>query len=165
MEVTSSVVLQVMAALRECAKHINHSTEPLDDVDISLLALAGTEKGRLKPSQAAAVLEIAFPSVTRHVRALQEKGMITIAPDADDGRSYAISLSKAGEAALRDYRDGLVTKFSPAVADWSPEELTTLATQLTRLADSLSTARTARTPTSGIWWRNGVTWPSETDGA
>jgi DNA-binding MarR family transcriptional regulator len=163
MEVTGSVVLQLMAALRECAKHIDHGVARLDDVDISLLALAGTEKGTLKPSRAAAVLEIAFPSVTRHVRALQEKGLITIAPDADDGRSYAISLSKTGEAALREYRDGLVTRFTPAVADWSPEELATLATQLTRLADSLTTARTARTPTSGIWWRNTVTWPTETD--
>jgi DNA-binding MarR family transcriptional regulator len=155
-EVDSSVVLQLMAALRECAKHVQRGVagHPLDEVDVGLLALAGAEKGRLKPSQAAAALEVAFPSVTRHVRALQEKGLITIAPDADDGRSYAITLTQAGATMLRDFRDGLVTRFTPVVADWSPAELVELARQLTRLAEAMSSATTRRTPTNAIWWRN-----------
>ena len=145
-----------MAALRECAKHVQRGVagHPLDEVDVGLLALAGAEKGRLKPSQAAAALEVAFPSVTRHVRALQEKGLITIAPDADDGRSYAITLTQAGATMLRDFRDGLVTRFTPVVADWSPAELVELARQLTRLAEAMSSATTRRTPTNAIWWRN-----------
>lgn len=149
-------MLQLMAALRECAKHVQRGVadQPLDEVDVGLLALAGTEKGRLKPSQAAAVLEIAFPSVTRHVRALQEKGLITIAPDADDGRSYAITLAPAGETALRDYRDNLVQRFTPAVGDWPAGELDSLAAQLTRLAESLSSATTQRTPKAAMWWRD-----------
>lgn len=159
MEVNSSVVLQLMAALRECARHVQRGVadQPLDEVDIGLLTLAGAEKGALKPSQAAAALEVAFPSVTRHVRALQDKGLITIAPDTDDGRSYAITLSKAGEQALRTYRDSLVARFTPAFADWQPTDLAALAAQVTRLAESmsatLSTATTRRTPTSAIWWR------------
>ncbi len=148
-----------MAALRECARHVQRGVadQPLDEVDVGLLTLAGAEKGTLKPSQAAAELEVAFPSVTRHVRALQDKGLITIAPDTDDGRSYAITLSKAGEQALRAYRDNLVARFTPAVTDWQPAELATLAAQVTRLAESMSsaqsTAPTRRTPTSAIWWR------------
>ncbi|MFC4855776.1 MarR family winged helix-turn-helix transcriptional regulator [Actinophytocola glycyrrhizae] len=159
MEVNSSVVLQLMAALRECAKHVQRGVadQPLDEVDVGLLTLAGTEKGGLKPSQAAAMLEVAFPSVTRHVRALQDKGLITIAPDTDDGRSYAISLSPTGEQALRAYRDNLVARFTPAVTDWSAAELAALTTQVTRLAESMSsaqsTATTRRTPTAAIWWR------------
>ncbi len=148
-----------MAALRECARHVQRGVadQPLDEVDVGLLTLAGAEKGTLKPSQAAAELEVAFPSITRHVRALQDKGLITIAPDTDDGRSYAITLAKAGEQALRAYRDNLIARFTPAVADWQPAELATLAAQVTRLAESmssaLSTAPTRRTPTSAIWWR------------
>jgi DNA-binding MarR family transcriptional regulator len=159
-EVNSSVVLQLMAALRECAKHVQRGVadQPLDEVDIGLLALAGAGKGRLKPSQAAAMLEVAFPSVTRHVRGLQDKGLITIAPDADDGRSYAITLSPTGEQALRAYRDNLVARFSPAVADWPASEVATLTAQVTRLAEAmasaLSTATTRRTPTAAIWWRD-----------
>lgn len=151
------MVLQLLAALRECAKHVQRGVagQSLDEIDVGLLALAGAKKGRLKPSQAAGALEVAFPSVTRHVRALQERGLITIAPDEDDGRSYAITLTKAGETALRDYRDGLLTHFAPAVADWTPQEVTTMANQLTRLAETMTTtfaeASTARTPT---WWRN-----------
>lgn len=148
-----------MAALRECARHVQRGVadQPLDEVDVGLLTLAGAEKGTLKPSQAAAELEVAFPSITRHVRALQDKGLITIAPDTDDGRSYAITLSKAGEQALRGYRDNLVARFTPAVADWQAAELATLAAQVTRLAESMSSALskapTRRTPTSAIWWR------------
>ncbi len=144
-----------MAALRECARHVQRGVadQSLDEIDVGLLALAGAEKGRLKPSQAAAMLEIAFPSVTRHVRALQERGLITIAPDADDGRSYAITLAPAGETALRDYRDNLVDRFAPAVANWLPGELSALAGQLTHLAESLSSAATQRTPKAVMWWR------------
>ncbi|WP_459708415.1 MarR family winged helix-turn-helix transcriptional regulator [Actinophytocola sp. KF-1] len=159
MEVNSSVVLQLMAALRECARHVQRGVadQPLDEVDVGLLTLAGAEKGTLKPSQAAAELEVAFPSITRHVRGLQDKGLITIAPDTDDGRSYAITLSKAGEQALRAYGDNLIARFTPAVADWQPTELATLTAQVTRLAEAMSkamsTAPTRRTPTSAIWWR------------
>lgn len=148
-----------MAALRECAKHVQRGVadQPLDEVDVGILTLAGAEKGRLKPSHAAAMLEVAFPSVTRHVRALQDKGLITIAPDTDDGRSYAITLSPAGEQALRAYRDNLVARFTPAVAEWPNTELAALTAQVTRLAESMSaaqsTAATRRTPTSAIWWR------------
>lgn len=159
MEVNSSVVLQLMAALRECARYVQRGVadQPLDEVDVGVLALAGAEKGTLKPSQAAAMLEVAFPSITRHVRALQDKGLVTIAPDTDDGRSYAITLSPSGEQALRAYRDNLVARFTPAVADLPAEELAALAAQVTRLAETmsstLSTAPTRRTPTSAIWWR------------
>lgn len=156
MEVNGSALLQLLAALRDCARHVQRGVagQPLDEVDVGLLALAGAKKGSLKPSQAAAALEVAFPSVTRHVRTLQERGLVTIAPDEDDGRSYAITLAKAGETALREYRDALVTRFAPAVTEWSPQELAALATQLTRLAETMATslaeAKTARTPT---WWR------------
>lgn len=150
------MLLQLLAALRECAKHVQRgvSGQSLDEVDVGLLALAGAKKGHLKPSQAAAALEVAFPSITRHVRTLQERGLITIAPDEDDGRSYAIKLTPEGETALREYRDGLLTRFAPALTDWPAQELATLADQLTRLAENLTTtlaeANTARTPN---WWR------------
>jgi DNA-binding MarR family transcriptional regulator len=161
MEVNSSVVLQLMAALQECARHVQRglADQPLDEVDVSLLALAGAQKGRLKPSQAASMLEIAFPTVTRHVRGLQDKGLITIAPDTDDGRSYAITLSPTGEQTLLGYRDNLVALFTPSVTDWPATELAALAAQVTRLAESMSStmssATTRRTPTSAIWWRTG----------
>jgi DNA-binding MarR family transcriptional regulator len=156
-EVDSSVVLQLVAALRECTAHVGRGVvgQPLDELSVRVLALAGTAKGTLKPSQAAAELEVAFPSITRHVRVLQERELISIAPDKDDGRSYAISLTEAGAVALREYRDNLVTRLEPAVASWSADEVVALAKQLTRLAEDLTTAhadaRTARTPL----------WPTE----
>jgi DNA-binding MarR family transcriptional regulator len=156
-EVDSSVVLQLVAALRECTAHVGHGVvgQPLDELSVRVLALAGAAKGTLKPSQAAAELEVAFPSITRHVRVLQERELISIAPDRDDGRSYAISLTETGATALREYRDNLVTRVEPAVANWSADDMITLAKQLTRLAEDLTTAhadaRTARTPL----------WPTE----
>jgi DNA-binding MarR family transcriptional regulator len=160
MEVNSSVILQLVAALRECTEHVRRSMvgQPLDELDVRVLALVGAANGTLKPSQAAAELEVAFPSITRHVRLLQEKQLVSIAPDEDDGRSYAISLTEAGATALRRYRDNLVTSMEPAVKDWSAAEMSDLAKQVTRLAESLTTAhaeaRTARTPL----------WPTEQQG-
>ncbi len=157
MEVTSSVVLQLVAALRACAEHVRRSMvgQPLDEIDVKVLALAGAANGTLKPSQAAAELEVAFPSITRHVRALQDRKLISITPDEDDGRSYAIILTEVGATALRKYRDGLVTSLESALENWSAAELADLVKQLTRLAEGLTTAhaeaRTARTPL----------WPTE----
>lgn len=157
MEVNSTALLQLVAALRECSEHVRRglADQPLSELDVRLLALAGAAPGRLKPSHAAAELEVAFPSITRHVRALQDWELITIAPDEDDGRSYAISLTEAGATALRKYRDRLVASLEPAVQSWSADELGALVTQLTRLAEGLTTmhaqARTARTPL----------WPTE----
>src|SRR5262245_36626717 len=157
MEVSSSVILQLVAALRECAEHVrrNMVDQPLDELDVKVLTLAAAANGTLKPSQAAAELEVAFPSITRHVRLLQDKQLISIAPDEDDGRSYAISLTETGATALREYRDNLVTSLEPAVKDWTTAEMSDLVKQLTRLAKGMTTAqaeaRTARTPL----------WPTE----
>lgn len=158
MEVDESVVLRLLTGLRECSRHVERGVadHPLDELDVGLLALAQQADGRLRPSQAAAALQVAFPSITRHVQALQRTGHVVIDPDPDDRRSYRIALTDTGARLLREFRSGLVTRFAPVVEGWDAAELAALADGLTRLATAMRDARESagQQPARPHWWRD-----------
>jgi DNA-binding MarR family transcriptional regulator len=150
-------VLRLLGGLRECSRHVQRGVadHPLDEIDVGLLALAQEADGMLRPSRAAEELEVAFPSVTRHVRGLQRAGHVVIEPDPDDRRSYRIALSAEGAAMLRDFRSDLVTRFAPVVDGWDPAEVAALADGLNKLAAALDEARASagRQHARPHWWR------------
>jgi DNA-binding MarR family transcriptional regulator len=158
MEVDRSLVLRLLTGLRDCSSHVERGVadHPLDEIDVGLLALAQQADGMLRPSQAAAALEVAFPSITRHVQGLQRTGMVVIAPDSDDRRSYRISLTDQGVTMLRDFQDGLVARFAPLIEGWDPAELAALADGLNRLLGAMDAARDSAEQSSPRphWWRN-----------
>lgn len=160
MELDTSVVLRLLVALRECTRHLQRGVaeHPLSEVDVGLLALADAYGGALRPSQAAEALDVRFPSVTRHVRALQGAGHLSVDPDPDDGRSYRIVLTGPGKVLLASFRDDLVARFAPVVAGWEPGDLATLADGLARLAGDMTAARRAAAPSPArpAWWRTGA---------
>jgi DNA-binding MarR family transcriptional regulator len=165
MEVDTSAILRLLTALRECSQHVARGVaeHPLDEMDVGLLALAEAAGGTLRPSQAAGALETVFPSVTRHVRALQAAGHLAIDPDPRDRRSYRIVLTATGKALLEEFRQGLITRFAPVVAGWDPAELEQLADGLTRLAAAMTRERRAAAlqPGRSSWWRADTTVKGE----
>lgn len=160
MEVDETVVLWLLTGLRECSRHVERgvASHPLDELDVGLLALADQSDGMLRPSQAAAALDVAFPSVTRHVQGLQRAGHVVIDPDPGDRRSYRITLTDDGAAMLRDFRRDLVTRFAPVVEEWDPAELAALADGLNKLATAMQDAHASadQRPTRPHWWRDGA---------
>jgi DNA-binding MarR family transcriptional regulator len=156
MEVDRFVILRLLTALRQCSRIVERGAaeHPLDELDVGLLTLAEMAGGALRPSQAAEALEVGFPSVTRHVRALQREGHVAIDPDAADRRSYRIVLTASGQALLEEFRDGLINRFNQVVAEWDHADLVTLADGLTRLAAAMTAARRATVaPGRSTWWR------------
>lgn len=149
--------MRLLAALRECSRYVERGVaeHPLDELDVGLLTLAEAAGGSLRPSQAAEALEVGFPSVTRHVRALQGSGHLAVDPDAADRRSYRILVTDQGRALLEEFRDGLITRFAQIVAGWDRAELSTLADGLTKLAAAMTAARRAAAVPRGhsTWWR------------
>jgi DNA-binding MarR family transcriptional regulator len=160
MEVDEPVVLRLLTGLRECSRHVERgvANHPLDEIDVGLLALAAQANGMLRPSQAAEALDVAFPSVTRHVQGLQRAGHVMINLDPDDRRSYRIALTDDGAAMLHDFRRDLVTRFTPVVEGWDPAELAALADGLDKLATAMRDARTSadQRPPRPHWWRAGA---------
>lgn len=157
MEVDESVVLRLLTGLRECSRHVERGVadHPLDAIDVGLLALARQAEGTLRPSQVATALEVAFPSVTRHVQGLQRTGYVVIDPDPRDRRSYRIALTDKGTRTLRDFQAGLITRFAPVIQGWDAEELAALADGVTRLAAAMHDARASASQqsTRPHWWR------------
>ncbi|HEV3359294.1 MAG TPA: hypothetical protein VG247_21025 [Pseudonocardiaceae bacterium] len=158
MEVDSSIALRLLTGLRECSRQVERGVadHPLDEIDVGLLALAQQSDGTLRPSQAAAALEVAFPSITRHVQGLQRSGHVVIDPDPDDRRSYRIALTEAGTRMLGGFRDDLLARFAPVVESWDEAEVAALADGLTKLAAAMREARASagQQPPRPHWWRD-----------
>lgn len=89
------------------------------------------------------------------MRVLQADGHVSIDPDTGDRRGYRIAATEAGHAMLTDFREGLVTRFSPVLEGWDAAEVHQLADGLSLLNQSMDAARhaaAART-TAPSWWR------------
>ncbi len=81
-------------------------------------------------------------TASRHVRTLEDAGLLTRLGDPDDRRAARLSLTKAGQDALDRalrIRGDLVTK---ATAHWSDADQRRLAELLTRLSGDLAAANT-----------------------
>jgi DNA-binding MarR family transcriptional regulator len=70
-----------------------------------LAALATLERhGALTPGELAAHEKVQPPSMTRLLAVLEDKGLVTRAPHATDGRQVVMTISPEGQALLREDR-------------------------------------------------------------
>jgi DNA-binding MarR family transcriptional regulator len=96
---------------------------------------------RLGPLRQGALAEQvhADPStVSRHVAALIERGLVQRVADATDGRASLLVVTDAGREALEQLRTEREAHLSRVTADWSAEDLRTLASLFGRLVDDLA---------------------------
>jgi DNA-binding MarR family transcriptional regulator len=88
--------------------------------------------GPVRSSDAAHELGLSRAAISRRVAWLETEGLITAAPDPDDGRATLLTLTTDGEQRLRELsRTGLDAVHTIA-ADFTDEELETLAHLLAR---------------------------------
>jgi DNA-binding MarR family transcriptional regulator len=96
---------------------------------------------RVGPIRQGALAELvhADPStVSRHVAALIEQGLVQRAADETDGRASRLVVTDAGHRALQQVRDEREAHLARVTADWSAEDLATLTTLFGRLVDDLA---------------------------
>jgi DNA-binding MarR family transcriptional regulator len=96
---------------------------------------------RLGPLRQGALAELvhADPStVSRHVAALVERGLVQRVADESDGRASRLHVTDAGHAALDAFRRDRENHFAQVTADWDPADLVTLTTLFGRLLDDMS---------------------------
>ena len=96
---------------------------------------------RMGPLRQGALAELvhADPStVSRHVAALVERGLVQRVADESDGRASRLHVTDAGHAALDAFRRDRENHFAQVTAGWSAEDLLTLTTLLGRFLDDMS---------------------------
>lgn len=96
---------------------------------------------RLGPLRQGALAELvhADPStVSRHVTALIERGLVRRVADETDGRASRLVLTDTGRTALERFRAEREAHLARVTADWPAADLATLAHLFGRLVDDLA---------------------------
>jgi DNA-binding MarR family transcriptional regulator len=98
---------------------------------------------RLGPLRQGALAELvhADPStVSRHVAALVEQGLVRRVADETDGRASRLVVTEAGHAALEGLRREREAHLARVTADWDAADLATFTALFGRLLDDLAAA-------------------------
>jgi DNA-binding MarR family transcriptional regulator len=112
---------------------------PGEELDFAaiLLMKALAQRGPLRLSALAAVLDVDASTVSRQVRHLEDRGLLERTEDPDDGRASRIALSEQGQTRL----DAGARRRRALVGDlletWAPEDREHLRVLLNRLLDGL----------------------------
>ncbi|WP_410785218.1 MarR family winged helix-turn-helix transcriptional regulator [Kribbella sp. C-35] len=140
----------VMHAFTRIGRRLK-AKQPGDTLDHSahIVLFALRCNGALRLSDLAGKLELDASTASRHVRSLEQLGLIRRSPDPDDGRAFRVELTEQGieqwEASARHRMEVL----SAAMEGWSDEDVQTFERLMTRFADGVA-ART-EAPSSAAW--------------
>lgn len=84
------------------------------------------------------LLAIDAAAVTRHLRGLEESGMITRRNNPDDNRVTLVSLSVQGREHIDAYRENNIQFITDLLTGFDTEERAVLADMLTRLQHNIN---------------------------
>jgi DNA-binding MarR family transcriptional regulator len=136
----------VMHAFTRIGRRLK-AKQPGDTIDhsahIALFALRCS--GALRLSELAARMELDASTTSRHVRALEQLGLVRRSPDPADGRAFRVELTEQGIEQWEDNARRRVELLSNAMDGWTTEEIETFERLMTRFADAV-TARTEAPP-------------------
>ncbi|WP_350281420.1 MarR family transcriptional regulator [Kribbella sp. HUAS MG21] len=140
----------VMHAFTRIGRRLK-AKQPGDTLDHSahVVLFALRCNGALRLSDLAARLELDASTTSRHVRSLEQLGMVRRSPDPADGRAFRVELTEQGveqwEAGARHRMELL----SAAMEGWSEEDVQTFERLMTRFADGVAALTEA--PSSAAW--------------
>ncbi len=112
---------------------------PGEDLEFSLITLlkALAHRGPIRTTDLAGVLDLDASTVSRHVRTLEERGLVARTTDPDDGRATRLAVTDDGRERLEAGASRRRALIAELLEDWSPEDRETLRRLLTRLADDV----------------------------
>ena len=91
------------------------------------------EAERLTPQALAAATRMDKISVSRAAKALQERGLVAVAANGEDGRSHFLSLTPAGDALYAQIAPEALAMESSLLADFTAEERAVMEALLRRI--------------------------------
>jgi DNA-binding MarR family transcriptional regulator len=122
-----------------------------DSLDFSLVPILKVlaHCGAMRLSALAATLELDASTVSRHVKQLEDRGLLERTSDPDDGRASQIACSGQGEAALAEHFGRRVALISTVLDSWGPQDREALRSLLDRFNRQIADASPALQPAAG----------------
>jgi DNA-binding MarR family transcriptional regulator len=116
------------------------SKQPGDTIDHSahLVMYMLRCTGALRLSDLAAKLELDASTASRHVRALEQAGLIRRSADPDDGRAFRVELTEDGAREWETSFNRRMELLSQAMNGWDDSDIETFAKLMTRFADGVN---------------------------
>jgi len=154
-----AVVQRLVAALFAVLDNMSRARKNIPDAaSLAVLQLIGaverTEPGRgVRPSEIADRLDVHRSAVTLHVRSLTQAGHVTARTDPQDRRSSLLFLTPTGTETVRRLGQQGMDRFNSFVADWSDDEVETLANLLEKFRASAAAANAKEPPPSAPNWK------------
>ncbi|MFI6598253.1 MarR family winged helix-turn-helix transcriptional regulator [Nonomuraea sp. NPDC050536] len=133
---TVAVFRQLIATLRreKMAGGLGRAAGmPLDQPDVQVLVYLLDAGEPRRVGAIAEGLQVAGPHVTRHVAALEGRGLLERVRDPDDGRAWQIALTSEGDRLARQCVEFTTGWFGTAMADWPESDRDELLRLLTKL--------------------------------
>jgi len=120
------------------ARRLRRSGGPAQ-IDVAALMLLHRLacEGPRRPSDLAADAGLDLSTVSRHIRSLDEDGLIMREPDPSDGRSFHLSLTAKGCGLMVEALRRREESVARALTAWDDGDVATLHRLLGRLADDL----------------------------
>lgn len=145
-ETLSRLAIDLVAAGSHFARATFQATgSELSYVSLRVLATLEREPG-LRIGELARREGITQPSMSQAVKKLAAEGLVAREPSLDDARATDLTITEAGRAAVKAYREASARELAPVFRKLSPADLETL-TQAAKLLPEL-TARLRGTYTS-----------------
>jgi DNA-binding MarR family transcriptional regulator len=82
-------------------------------------------------------LHLDLSTVSRHLRQLEEEGMIARTTDADDKRAFQVELTDRGDAMVREFWTKRVEEVHGALGHWAAQDVTQLTDLLHRFVGDI----------------------------
>jgi DNA-binding MarR family transcriptional regulator len=111
--------------------------EPVDKAGLAVLHET-RRLGTIRPSDLAAQMRLDLSTISRHLRALEQQGMVQRTADPDDARAQRISITGRGGDVLNRVMDRRAATISGAIAHWPERDRQSLRQLLGTLAVDLS---------------------------
>lgn len=93
-------------------------------------------RGELRPGTLAEHFDVDQSVISRQTAELEQRGLAVRTPNPEDGRSWYLRLTPAGEQAIEEARVRLREVMAETLADWTDEEIAALSGLLARLRTS-----------------------------
>jgi len=141
-ESAEDAVMSLMMALGRRMRQ----RQPGDELDYSAFPILKllSHQGPMRLSSVAQVLGLDASTVSRHVRQLEDRGLLERTGDPDDGRASRVAVSEQGSGCLRKAFETRRSMISAALDGLDLEDRETLRLLLHRLVENLLTQHEAQ---------------------
>ena len=129
----------LVAALTSLVTHLKRRS---GDPEISARAFLLGHVDRLAPVRATDLAEhvaLDLSTISRHLRALEDAGLLTRSPDPDDRRASLLSVTDEGRHYIERAVRARTALLASATTGWDRDDVATLSHLMTRLAHDLET--------------------------